>query len=42
MVVLSERKGMPEKDIDRLMSAANDIVPSIEDIATIKKKFFTE
>ncbi|MDC5297793.1 DUF1828 domain-containing protein [Acinetobacter baumannii] len=38
MVVLSERKGMPEKDIDRLMSAANDIVPSIEDIGTIKKK----
>jgi len=38
IVVLSERKGMPEKDIDRLMSAANDIVPSIEDIATIKKK----
>lgn len=38
MVVLSERKSMPEKDIDRLMSAANDIVPSIEDIATIKKK----
>lgn len=38
MVVLSERKSMPEKDIDRLMSAANDIVPSINDIATIKKK----
>lgn len=38
MVVLSERRSMPEKDIDRLMSAANDIVPSIDDLATIKKK----
>lgn len=38
IVVLSDTESMPKKDLNRLMTAANDIVPSIDDTETIRKK----
>lgn len=38
IVILSDIKSLPSKDVERLMVAANDIVPRIEDIQTIERK----